>query len=577
VSALSLTASWLSLLTLAAGVANLSLLWIVRRYRERPGGRWFVALAGLMAAVCFSYGLGLVVFEPLSLRYGLEILFWSAGSWAGFSWFAFALSYTGRGRWLRTAPGLGVGAAVVALSAFLVTNPYHGLFWTGFRVDPVYGAATVSYARGVGLVVGFALIAVLIGASLVVLLETVVSYGRLFRIQTLALALTPVLPTAALVAYVFELGPVPRLNVLPLTLVPHILLDAYALFGGDMFEFDPATRRIGERTAIGDVDTPLVVVDDEGRIITFNDAARTLLDADGRTVVGDALDRHLSSDVDLDRGEQDLELLEDGERRHYRVTTSQFEDATGTRLGHAVSFQDVTDIVQRERHFEVLNRVLRHNLRNDLMVVSGHAEQLEYRLDDADLEASASIIVDESRQLLDLADRARELDKTVRGATDDDDPIPLQSLIERRAAAIQDSYPDAAVEVDVPPALEVRADSELLGLVVRNLLENAIEHNECADPTATVRAGASKTDGRSAWLEITDDGPGIPEGEVAVIEDGTETSLEHGSGLGLWVVQSGVTAIGGDISFSADEAGGTTVRLRIPGLVDDARATASAE
>ncbi|HMB50744.1 MAG TPA: histidine kinase N-terminal 7TM domain-containing protein [Natronoarchaeum rubrum] len=578
-SPLSLEITWLAALTVGAGFANLSLLWFVRRYRDRPGGTWFVALVGSMAAVCFSYGVGLTVFEPVALRAGLEALFWLTGGWAAFCWFAFALAYTGRGRLLRSAPVAGVVVAVGVLTMLVATNSFHHLAWSEFRIAPAYGAATASYDRGVGLVAGFALIAALIAASLVVLLETIVSYGRLFRLQTIALALTPVLPTLALVSYVFELGPAPRVNVLPLTLVPHMLLDAYALYGGDMFEFDPATRRIGERTAIDDVDTPVVIVDDSGRIITFNAAAGPLLDADDEAIVGDPLDDHLSATVDLDRNEQDVELLEGGRRRHYRVTASPFYGADERRLGYTVALQDVTDIVQRERHFAVLNRVLRHNLRNDLTVVTGHASRLESGIDDPELADAASIVVDESRQLLDLADRARELDRSVREGTEPS-VVDLRSLIERQVAEVDAAVQVASgpgsetarradAEIDVPQSLQVRTDPTLLGLVVGNLLENAVQHNDAAESIVTVRTAGTARDGRAIRLEIADNGPGIPQTEVAVLEDGSETSLEHGSGLGLWVVKTGVTALGGDLSFRADEHG-TTVELVIPGLVDDA-------
>ncbi|SNZ12846.1 PAS fold-containing protein [Natronoarchaeum philippinense] len=566
-SSLSLGVSWLAVLTLCAGGANLALLWVVRQYRDRPGGTWFVALVGAMAAVCFSYGVGLTVFEPVALRYGLEVLFWLTGGWAAFSWFAFSLAYTGRGRLLRSGPIVGIAAIVVVLTVLLSTNQYHQLAWTEFRVVPAYGAATVRYDRGIALTAGFALIAVLIASSLVVLLETVVSYGRLFRLQTVALALTPVLPTVALLTYVFEIGSMPRVNLLPLTLVPHMLLDTYALYGGDMFKFDPATRRIGERTAIDDVDTPVVTVDNDARIITFNAAAGPLLDADDRSIVGDPLDEHLSATVDPARSEQDIELLEGGRRRHYRTTASPFYDADETRLGYTVAFQDITDIVQRERHFEVLNRVLRHNLRNDLTVVTGHASRVESQLDDPELSESVSIVVDESQQLLELADRARELDRSVREQTEPS-AVELRSVIDQQVGEI-DAAASADIAVNVAPSLTVRTDPTLLGLVVGNLLQNAVEHNDADDPVVTVRTDGPARDGQAIRLEIADNGPGIPSNEVAVLEDGSETALEHGSGLGLWVVQTGVTALGGDLSFSTGEEG-TTVAVVIPGLVDDA-------
>jgi signal transduction histidine kinase len=42
-----------------------------------------------------------------------------------------------------------------------------------------------------------------------------------------------------------------------------------------------------------------------------------------------------------------------------------------------VYLNDVTDVIEREQRISVLNRVLRHNIRNELNVVSAHLEMLE--------------------------------------------------------------------------------------------------------------------------------------------------------------------------------------------------------
>jgi sensor histidine kinase regulating citrate/malate metabolism len=61
---------------------------------------------------------------------------------------------------------------------------------------------------------------------------------------------------------------------------------------------------------------------------------------------------------------------------------------------------------------------------------------------------------------------------------------------------------------------------------------------------------------------VADDGPGIPESELASLDAETETSLQHGTGLGLWQLKWGVTKLHGDLDF--DTADGTTVRITVP-------------
>jgi signal transduction histidine kinase len=102
--------------------------------------------------------------------------------------------------------------------------------------------------------------------------------------------------------------------------------------------------------------------------------------------------------------------------------------------------------------------------------------------------------------------------------------------------------------------------SRPIGPVLRNLVENAVEHND-GDPHVTVTT--SLADG-ALVLAVADDGPGLPEGERAVLRSRKETPLRHSSGLGLWLVSWGVETMGGSVSVDCPADGGTVVRLEIP-------------
>jgi len=74
---------------------------------------------------------------------------------------------------------------------------------------------------------------------------------------------------------------------------------------------------------------------------------------------------------------------------------------------------------------------------------------------------------------------------------------------------------------------------------------------------------SATADDDAVTLTIADNGPGIPENELTAIETGTETSLAHTSGLGLWLINWGAFRLGGDVSFAVDDTG-TAVTLSIP-------------
>ena len=228
-----------------------------------------------------------------------------------------------------------------------------------------------------------------------------------------------------------------------------------------------------------------------------------------------------------------------------------------------------TELTRQTNLSTVLNRVLRHNLRNKLSVVRGYTQLLADRTDDSELTAASETALDTVDTLIELSEKARKLDRVV-GSETDPEPIDLSALVVSVAETVGERYPAATVRVDgeasvtgkVVPSLE-RALTELV--------ENAAKHGGEA-PTVTVRL---RTVSNDIEIQVSDDGTGIADHEVAVLESGAETPLIHGSGLGLWLAHWIVTGHGGSIEATTAETG-TTMTVRLPQAIDqsvDAEAT----
>lgn len=67
-----------------------------------------------------------------------------------------------------------------------------------------------------------------------------------------------------------------------------------------------------------------------------------------------------------------------------------------------------------------------------------------------------------------------------------------------------------------------------------------------------------------ASVSVADDGPGLPDVERVVLEEGVEDALAHSTGIGLWMVRFIVTDSGGSIAVAEEPVDGTVVRLRLP-------------
>jgi PAS domain S-box-containing protein len=237
----------------------------------------------------------------------------------------------------------------------------------------------------------------------------------------------------------------------------------------------------------------------------------------------------------------------DGERRWLEIKV-----APATIGGEAATIavhRDVTERKRREQRLEVFNRVLRHNLRNRADVIRSHAVALAEATDDA---GHADRVVAEADDLATLGDRARSIDRLLAGDTDPGRVDP--GAVARRVVDAVDAGP-TTVAVDADDAGSVVTDERALRTALESAVENAVAH---ADGTVSVRTH-DRPEGCA--VVVADDGPGIPDDELAALEAGTETDLQHGRGLGLWQLQWSVEVLGGDLSFDTDD--GTTVRIRV--------------
>ena len=239
-------------------------------------------------------------------------------------------------------------------------------------------------------------------------------------------------------------------------------------------------------------------------------------------------------------------------------------DTTAGRRAFGI-YTDITDRRRRERYFRVVNRILRHNLRNELNVVFGFASEIASDTDDERIADYAERIETTGKRLADLAEGAAGIRRVVEEGTVSD-PTPVS--VGRVAAAVRDEYaerfPEARIDVSVRDDIVVRGDDRLEE-AVGHLVENAVVHSR-SDATRVAITAERHPDAGVIAVHVADDGPGVPDGVRAVITGEREvTQLTHNTGIGLWIVAWIAEAYGGEVAFGPGiDGAGTTVTLRLP-------------
>ncbi|GAA0724198.1 PAS domain S-box-containing protein [Halorubrum trapanicum] len=286
-------------------------------------------------------------------------------------------------------------------------------------------------------------------------------------------------------------------------------------------------------------------------------AFTSLFDDAAGSAVGEALSR-VYRDGEAVTCETRL-LTRSGERVPYRLSMGPILDAD--RVVGAVGVgEDLTEASLREERLAVLTRVLRHNFRNDLNVVTGFTGRAIEAIDDPDLTAELERVVDTAERLLRLGETSRKVERLL-SQRPSPRPVALAPAVD---AALESLDPAVrargAIGVDVPEGLVVSAVA-FLPEAITELVDNAVRHNDADDPQVRISAAELPSE---SWvsLVVADDGPGIPPAERAVLT-GEETPLEHASGLGLWYVNWIVTAGGGSLDIAESKAGGSRIELSL--------------
>lgn len=253
------------------------------------------------------------------------------------------------------------------------------------------------------------------------------------------------------------------------------------------------------------------------------------------------------------------------ERRQYDAGPSLTGATEWRRIDDALERLAAT-LARREQMLLVLNRILRHNLRNSLNVVVGRASELENRLDGDDQE-SAREIRTVTGELLELADRARMTEELLDPVGETSPRTDLAAVVRDRVGpftrALGADDDGAAPDVTVTtPDRAVAACGSEVAVALDELFANVADH---AGPAPTVAVTVERADD-CVRIRIADDGPGIPDDEAAVITGSRAISqVTHTGGIGLWLVDWIVSRYDGRLLIPPAGAGPSAGN----GAVDD--------
>ena len=537
------------------------------QYRSNPGGTPLVIHALGSAVWILSYGAGTRLNSQL-LAPGMLGVSWLAAVVVAFSGMYVAVEYTER-TWLKQPVVLGSIGGYLCLEALLIWLNPRGLFYT--RVPTIVQTGTPVYDLGVWwtvhLVVVFAAATAMLGMFFQVYLSESGAYRQ--QARTILVGIAVIYITA--IVEVTGLEPYPDL-LYNATMAGSTVLSVtflWALFYADFLELTPIARK----TLLEDIEDATIVLDHQDRLVYANRTAQDVFDT-GPEYTGMSADDlfdsiiggHPDRIINMNDSETEVAIAPNDERRYFSVSASTVGD---DERGRAFVFHEITaqkqyelQIEQQRDELETLNQVLRHDIRNDLQLITAYGDILDDECETENKQQYINTINKSADHAVELTQTARELSEVMLSDSVEEQRVNLQTILTDEVTEVQASYPSATLEFGTEIPSVTLAANDMISSVFRNLLKNAVQHNDKEVGEVIVSATDHED---TVTVTIADNGPGVPDGQKETVFGKGERGLDSsGTGIGLHLVNTLISIHNGDVWIEDNEPEGAIFSVELP-------------
>ena len=353
--------------------------------------------------------------------------------------------------------------------------------------------------------------------------------------------------------------------------------------GLEQANLDLEQRRNYTETILRNVSAGVISIDGNGVITTINRAAEKMLGIRTQKVLNRRYEEVLLPDHRMLAGEVLREMRENGEgfiekqidvtlrdrAMTILMTITAIHDDEGKEMGMAVVFEDLTQLQRAERAaaWREVARRMAHEIKNPLTPVQLSAQRLQKKYGDR-LGEDGGVFQECTKTIIDqvevLKNLVNEFSRYARLPVTNLALNDLNGVIRDSVILFQDAHKaivfDFLQGADIP---KLMLDPEQIRRVMVNLLDNAVAALGGANGRIEIRT-LSDRKGRTAKVEVADNGCGIPPGYQIKMFEPYFSTKRSGTGLGLAIVNSIIADHHGRVGVSDNHPKGTVVTFELP-------------
>lgn len=542
--------------------------------------RWFTHMLFCIALWAITYGLELAC---TSLE---QMLFWIHFEYVGIAllpatWFCFIVSFIGKHQWL-TRRNLAALFSIPVITMVLVwTNSLHHLHYKSVSLDVAGDYRLLAIERGPWYYFFTGYFYVLLAAGTILLQNRFRHADRIYRQQNWIILLSAFIPWFVNLLYLLGFRPYKHIDLTPYAFIITSSLLAIGLLRFRLLNLIPIARD----KIIEGMHSGMMVLDVQDFVIDANSEMRRILQRESK-IVGEHFQALLGGEAQLNehvsnrtQAKVQFQLLD----RWYEVgITPLFEHQT-VHTGLILLFTDITDhraveqkLAQQTRDLQALNRtksrllsVIAHDLRGPM---SGLVELMNFMedgsLSQADFKAQLPLLSRNVNGTYALLENLLLWSKSqFEGERLTVESFNLAQLVHDGLDVWQQQAHRKGITLqsNIPEGIHVLADREMIRIVLRNLVSNAIKFTP-AKGLVTISATHS---GDHVRVKVTDTGVGMSAQDQKLVlgQDyytTKGTAGETGTGLGLMLCKEYVEKNQGQLWVESELGHGSSFFFSLP-------------